>query len=89
LKGLIVTADDFGAAREVNDAIEEAHRAGILTSASLMVASADAIARAHAYLVGIGLPWCCGGTASSARRCRTHPTDETAGCVQIWRLGSS
>jgi hopanoid biosynthesis associated protein HpnK len=50
LKGLIVTADDFGAAREVNDAIEEAHRGGILTSASLMVAaraSSDAIARAH------------------------------------------
>jgi hopanoid biosynthesis associated protein HpnK len=50
LKGLIVTADDFGAAREVNDAIEAAHRGGILTSASLMVsahASTDAIARAR------------------------------------------
>ena len=50
MKGLIVTADDFGAAREVNEAIEAAHRDGILTSASLMVAahaSADAIARAR------------------------------------------
>ena len=50
MKGLIVTADDFGAACEVNEAIETAHRDGILTSASLMVAaraSADAVARAR------------------------------------------
>jgi hopanoid biosynthesis associated protein HpnK len=50
LKRLIVTADDFGAAREVNEAVEAAHRGGILTAASLMVgapAAADAIARAR------------------------------------------
>jgi chitin disaccharide deacetylase len=50
LKRLIVTADDFGAAREVNDAVEAAHRGGILTAASLMVsapAASDAIARAR------------------------------------------
>src|SRR5262245_8100185 len=50
-KGLIVTADDYGAAREVNDAVEHAHRHGILTAASLMVAApaaADAVARAKA-----------------------------------------
>jgi hopanoid biosynthesis associated protein HpnK len=50
LKRLIVTADDFGAAPEVNDAVEAAHRGGILTAASLMVAApaaADAIARAR------------------------------------------
>jgi hopanoid biosynthesis associated protein HpnK len=50
LKRLIVTADDFGAAREVNDAVEAAHRDGILTAASLMVSApqaADAIARAR------------------------------------------
>jgi hopanoid biosynthesis associated protein HpnK len=49
VKQLIVTADDFGAAREVNEAVEQAHRNGILTSASLMVsapAAADAVARA-------------------------------------------
>jgi hopanoid biosynthesis associated protein HpnK len=34
---LIVTGDDFGAAREVNEGIVAAHRRGILTSASLMV----------------------------------------------------
>jgi chitin disaccharide deacetylase len=47
---LIVTADDFGAAREVNDAVEAAHRNGILSAASLMVtapAAGDAIARAQ------------------------------------------
>jgi hopanoid biosynthesis associated protein HpnK len=59
LKRLIVTADDFGAAREVNEAVEAAHRGGILTAASLMVAApaaADAIARArrlHTLRVGL------------------------------------
>ena len=51
MKGLIVTADDFGAATEVNEAVERAHREGILTAASLMVsapAAADAVARAKA-----------------------------------------
>jgi hopanoid biosynthesis associated protein HpnK len=50
LKGLIVTADDFGAALEVNEAVEVAHRDGVLTAASLMVtgrAADDAVARAH------------------------------------------
>ena len=37
MKQLIVTADDFGAAHEVNEAVEIAHRRGILTAASLMV----------------------------------------------------
>ena len=39
---LIVTADDFGLAREVNEAVENAHRDGILTTASLMVGSPGA-----------------------------------------------
>lgn len=46
---MIITADDFGLAPEVNEAIEIAHRDGILTAASLMVgapAAADAVARA-------------------------------------------
>ena len=49
MKQLIVTADDFGAAVEVNEAVARAHRDGILTAASLMVAGAaahDAVARA-------------------------------------------
>ncbi|HVU21531.1 MAG TPA: hopanoid biosynthesis-associated protein HpnK [Rhizomicrobium sp.] len=50
MKQLVVTADDFGAAKEVNDAVEQAHQDGILTAASLMVsapASRDAIKRAR------------------------------------------
>jgi hopanoid biosynthesis associated protein HpnK len=49
LKQLVVTADDFGAGHEVNDAVEAAHRDGILTAASLMVgapATRDAVKRA-------------------------------------------
>lgn len=49
MKRLIVTADDFGASVEVNEAVERAHRNGILSAASLMVAGAaagDAVARA-------------------------------------------
>ena len=50
LKQLIVTADDFGLVREVNDAVEAAHRDGVLTAASLMVAAPaarDAVERAR------------------------------------------
>ncbi|TXN31659.1 ChbG/HpnK family deacetylase, partial [Methylobacterium sp. WL19] len=49
-KRLIVTADDFGLSLAVNEAVEQAHREGILTAASLMVgapAAADAVARAR------------------------------------------
>lgn len=51
MKNLIVTADDFGAAVEVNQAVERAHQGGILSAASLMVAGAaagDAVTRAKA-----------------------------------------
>ena len=47
---LIVNADDFGAAPEVNEAIERAYRDGILRSASLMVGApsfGDAVQRAR------------------------------------------
>jgi chitin disaccharide deacetylase len=50
LRNLIVTADDFGAAVEVNQAVARAHKDGVLTAASLMVsgrAAADAVARAR------------------------------------------
>jgi len=42
VKNLIITADDFGAAIEVNQAVERAHRDGILSAASLMVSGAAA-----------------------------------------------
>jgi hopanoid biosynthesis associated protein HpnK len=49
--GLIITADDFGLHPSVNEAVERAHREGVLSAASLMVAApaaADAVARARA-----------------------------------------
>lgn len=59
MKSLIVTADDFGAAVEVNEAVEQAHRDGILTAASLMVAgdaAANAVERAKRLpRLGVGL----------------------------------
>ncbi len=42
MKRVIFTGDDFGLAVPVNDAIVEAHRRGILTTASLMVGAAAA-----------------------------------------------
>lgn len=59
MKRLIVTADDFGLTVPVNEAVEEGHRRGILTAASLMVtgeAAADAVARAKRLpKLGVGL----------------------------------
>ena len=56
---LIITADDFGMSREVNEAVEEAHRKGVLTAASLVVtgdAAADAVERARRMpSLGVGL----------------------------------
>ena len=50
MKKLIITADDFGLSPAVNEAIEEAHRRGVLSTASLMVgaqATGDAVGRAR------------------------------------------
>lgn len=66
MKQLILTADDFGRSVEINAAIEEAHRAGFLTQASLMVNEpavddAVAIARRNPGLcVGLHLTLCAG-----------------------------
>ena len=54
---VIFTADDFGTDEAVNEAVERAHRDGVLTSASLMVsapAAEDAVARAR-RLPGLGV----------------------------------
>ena len=59
MKRLVVTADDFGNDIAVNEAVEIAHRDGVLTAASLMVgapAAADAVARARRLPdLGVGL----------------------------------
>jgi hopanoid biosynthesis associated protein HpnK len=52
LKRIIITGDDFGLALPVNEAIVEAHSAGILTAASLMVGAGfvqDAVVRARQH----------------------------------------
>src|SRR5215469_3807756 len=49
MRRLIICADDFELDPAVNEAVEEAHRRGILSTTSLMVggpAAADAVARA-------------------------------------------
>ena len=48
---VVFSADDFGLTESVNEAVEQAHRDGVLTQASLMVAApaaADAMRRAQA-----------------------------------------
>jgi hopanoid biosynthesis associated protein HpnK len=50
MRHLIVTADDFGLDPAINEAVEQAYSAGVLTAASLMVgqpAAGDAIERAR------------------------------------------
>ena len=50
IKRVIFNADDFGISAEVNDAVEKAHRNGVLRSASLMVGAPafdDAVERAR------------------------------------------
>ncbi|MGH7947767.1 MAG: hopanoid biosynthesis-associated protein HpnK [Candidatus Binataceae bacterium] len=66
MKAVIINGDDFGHSAEVNAGIIRAHRDGVLTSASLMVASpardeAAAYARANPSLdVGLHLVVCKG-----------------------------
>ncbi len=53
MKQLVITADDFGAADEVNQAVEQAHLHGILSAASLMM---GAPATQNAVQLGHALP---------------------------------
>ncbi len=62
-KCLVVNADDLGISRSVNAAVRDAHRCGVVTSASLMPSmphaahALDTVVRPHAEL-GIGLHLC-------------------------------
>lgn len=75
-RAVIVTADDFGASPEANAGILRAHREGILTATSLMVAGAAcgeaaAIARDCPNLdVGLHLVVCMGASVLGAARLR-------------------
>jgi len=61
MKSLIITADDFGASSQVNEAVERAHVQGVLSAASLMVSApgaAEAVAiaqRTPSLAVGLHL----------------------------------
>jgi chitin disaccharide deacetylase len=76
VRELIVTADDFGLSREVNAAVARAHRDGVLTATSLMVAGsardeAAAIAREHPALdVGLHATVCMGRSVLPPDRLR-------------------
>lgn len=52
-RGLVITADDFGLAAEVNDAIELAHKQGVLSAASLIVAGPASV---HAVALAWRMP---------------------------------
>lgn len=74
MKNLIITADDFGISKEVNDAVEDGHKNGVLTAASLMVAepfAADAVERTkNMPRLGVGLH-----VALSRARPASNPND--------------
>lgn len=60
-RNLIVNADDFGAARGINQGIVHCHKHGVVTSTSLMVrgrAAAEASVLAHEHpALAVGLHW--------------------------------
>lgn len=70
----IINADDFGLHPAVNEAVESAHRSGVLTATSLMVgapAAQDAAQRARALpslRVGLHLTLCDGQSVLSRRQ---------------------
>src|SRR5271163_2821163 len=69
MKAVVINADDFGMSPEVNAGVIQAHREGVLTSASLMVTAdacdaAVAAAKDHPALdVGLHLVLCQGSSA--------------------------
>ena len=81
---LIVTADDFGMSLEVNEAVEQAHRDGVLTCASLVVAgdaAEDAVRRAKRLPgLGVGLHLAMFGAPAAAKLpSRIAPDGESLG----------
>jgi hopanoid biosynthesis associated protein HpnK len=95
---LVVTADDFGRSKAINEAVIRAHREGILTTASLMVtgeAAGEAVelARRHPGLgVGLHLTLVCGRSLLSAaalpglvdRHCQFDENPVRAGFRYYW-----
>lgn len=93
MKGLIITADDFGAAVEINEAVERAYRDGVLTAASLMVTApfaGDAVVRAKrmpGLRVGLHLVLVEGRPALPAEAVPTLVDDEGKFRQNMFRAG--
>jgi len=93
LKLLIVTGDDFGASSAVNEAIEQAHRKGILGTTSLMVgapATEDAVNRARnmeGLRVGLHLVLVCGRPILPASEVPDLIDDNGAFSTRLVRAG--
>lgn len=93
MKRLIVTADDFGASLPVNEAIEQAHQNGILTTASLMVGAAaapDAVERAKrmpSLKVGLHVVLVCGRPLLPAGHIPDLVDDQGNFSTQLARAG--
>ena len=92
---LIITADDFGASLQVNEAVEQAHRYGVLTAASLMVAApaaADAVARAKdmpSLRVGLHLVLVEGRPTLPSEAVRHLVDGSGAFCTDMVRAGAT
>ena len=78
MKYLIVNGDDFGASRGINRGILEAHRRGILTSASLMV---DRPASEEAAALGRATPDLSLGLHADLDDAARQPTAHPTGCA--------
>jgi hopanoid biosynthesis associated protein HpnK len=89
---VIITADDFGLAKPVNEAIERAYRDGVLTTTSLLIGSAfagDAILRAHrnpGLRVGLHVALCEGKPLLTAREIPdlVNSRGELHGPIRAW-----
>ena len=83
-KRLIVNADDFGRTHAINQAVIEAHRRGLLTSASLMVngeAAAEAVILARQTpSLGVGLHLCLVGGRSTLSTAQIPDLVDAHGC---------
>jgi hopanoid biosynthesis associated protein HpnK len=81
---IILNADDFGRSPAINAAVRQAHRAGALTSASLMVAGDacdEAVALAHALpTLAVGLHLIISGGRAVLRPCQIPRLVDADGC---------
>jgi len=83
LKRLIVNADDFGFARDVNEGIIQAHRHGIVTATTLMAVGSEfhhavILAKDHAATLDVGIHLTLIGTRALSRLGKALPESPQA-----------